>query len=370
MFWFRFKLYWRTLVATWQTFGLSKPLYVYGLRRPLAMGFNQATLALDNVFFPGYRRVEVRRPLFIIGHPRSGTTFLHRLLAGTREYCTFDAWEIFIPALLARKLLRPIIERRIRSGQAVFFPKEVGHEGALDQVEEEEVLFLCNGNTQFVSCLSPLAFSDWDFTELVYADDQPEPLRRATMKFLKGCFQRQIYATGRTQVVAKMNYSGMRLRALLAAFPDARIVYVARSPLETIPSHLTLHRNMFEHQWGLTRIPKDRLDRYYERRYRHNVGFYRYVENLLDSGDLPRDQVLVLPYEQLRHDLVASMNRVAEFSGITISPTLRARIEAQGQQQKNYERRHKNLDLEEFGLTREQVVKDLEFVFDKYGFEK
>lgn len=370
MFWFRFKLYWRTAVATWQTFGLSNPLGVYVCRRPIAFGLMRAMLALDNVFFPGYRRIEVRKPIFIIGHPRSGTTFLHRLLAETREFCTFDAWQVFFPALVARRLLGGLIMRRVRQGKSSFFPKEVGHEAGLDQVEEEELLFLYNGNTQFVSCLSPLAFSDGDFADLVYADDQPEAIRRDTMAFLKGCFQRQIYATGKTQVVAKMNYSGMRLRSLLEAFPDARVIYVARSPLETIPSHLTLHRNMFAHMWGLERIPKDRLQRYYERRYRHNVAFYRYVEGLIDGGAPPCNRVMVLCYDELRRDLDGSIRKLVEFTGIELSPELQARIDSQARQQKSYRREHKNLALEEFGLTRDRVAQDLEFVFERYGFEK
>ena len=41
--------------------------------------------ALDHVFFPAFRRQEIRRPVFIIAPPRSGTTFLQKLLARNRE---------------------------------------------------------------------------------------------------------------------------------------------------------------------------------------------------------------------------------------------------------------------------------------------
>lgn len=362
MFRFRGKLYLRTVAAAWQTFGLSRELFVAALRRPIYTGLTRLFMAMDHLFFPGIRRVQVRRPVFIIGHPRSGTTFLHRLLTETRDFCVFETWEILVPSLLARKLLRRLIARLIRKGKAVLFPEETGHEVALDQVEEEELLLFHNANTQFVSCLTPLAFSDRDFDELVYADQQPEPLRRSAMAFLRGCFQRQIYATGKSQIVAKMNYSGMRIRSLLEAFPDARVVYVARSPLETIPSHLTLHRNMFDHLWGLDRIPKDRLDRYYQRRYRHNIAFYRYVEGLIHSGAVPRDRVMVLPYEDLRRDLAGSIRKVADFTGIQLGPELQARIDAQAGRQNSHQRKHINLGLEEFGLSEARVREDFAFL--------
>lgn len=370
MFLLRLKLDLRTAVAAWQTFGFARESFIYTLRRPLFTALMRVMLALDNVCVPRFRRVEVRSPLFIIGHPRSGTTFLHRLLNQTREFCAFEAWEIFLPSLVARRILKGFIERLIRQNRKTYQPKEVGHEGLLDEIEEEELLFMFNGNTQFVTCVSPLAFSDWDFSELVDADAQPEPIRRATMAFLKGCFQRQICWTGKTQVVAKMNYSGMRIRSLLDAFPGGKIVYVVRSPLEAIPSHLTLHRNMFDHMWGLKRIPRARLARYYERRYRHNVAFYRHLEDLLAKGVVPPGQLLVLRYDELREDLAATIDKIAEFAGLALSGELRQAIAAHGREQKAYQRPHKNLHLEEFGLTEERVREDLAFMFDKYGFEQ
>ena len=55
------------------------PLFV------LLQAINGAGLMLDYLLFPDFRRVRVREPLFVVGVPRSGTTFLHRLLAGDRE---------------------------------------------------------------------------------------------------------------------------------------------------------------------------------------------------------------------------------------------------------------------------------------------
>lgn len=366
LFWLKIHL--RTAVAAWQAFGLSRNTLVYAVRRPLAMALMRGALALDNVFFPAIRRVEVRKPVFIVGHPRSGTTFLQLLLTQTNEFCAFAAWEIFLPSLVARKLLRRFIERRIGQGQATFLPPEVGHEVALDQVEEDELLLIYTGNTQAVTTISPLALGDWDFAELVYADEQPEPVRRKTMEFLKGCYQRQIFATGKTQVVAKLTYSGMRLRSLLAAFPDAKIVYVVRSPLETISSHLTLERNLFAHMFGPVRLSPALLERYHRRRYESIIAYYRYVEELREKGDLPPERFMALSYDELRENLAATIDRVVAFTGLELSVELRRKIAEQDRKQQAYQPKHANLHLEEFGLTEERVRADLAFVFDTYGF--
>ena len=62
-------------------------------------------LLLDEVLFRGYRRVEIREPLFVLGVPRSGTTHLHRVLAQDPQYTTFSTWEcLFAPSVAERRL--------------------------------------------------------------------------------------------------------------------------------------------------------------------------------------------------------------------------------------------------------------------------
>jgi hypothetical protein len=367
---YRIKIHLKILRATWDTFGFGTALLTRLMLAPVA-GFGVMLLfLLDNVFFPGWRRVKVEKPIFIIGHPRSGTTFLHRLFAQTGEFAVFELWELMMPSILGRRLLRPIVRRRVRAGKGVIYPREVGHELSLDSVEEEELLFSFTGNTQFVTINSPLAFSDWDYAELVYCEEQPKRLRRQTMRFFRHCLQRHIYDTGKTQVVAKPNYSGMRIPSLLEEFPDAKIVYVVRSPCETIPSHLSLHRKMLDYQWGLKNIPEDRLTRYFVRRYRYNVAFYRYVEDLIESKTVDSSQLMVLSYAKLREDLDEAVDQVIEFTGLQLSDELRGRIREQCDAQKSYRREHHNLEPEAFGISKKKIAEDLGFVFEKYGFSK
>jgi hypothetical protein len=360
---------WRTLVATWRILGFSREFFVRLFVLPLAGWFVEFLMALDHIFYPAIRKARVERPVFIVAHPRSGTTFLHRLLSSADDFVVFRAWEIMLPSLVGRKIFRRTFERRMKTG-AGFFPKEVGHEVTLASVEEEELLFLHIGNTQFMTILTPLGFSEWDFAPLVFCDDQPPAVQRYTAHFLRKCLQRQIVYLGKTQVLSKLNYSAMRLRSLMKAFQDARVIYLVRSPLETIPSHLTLHRNMLDHHWGLENLPADGMARYFQRRYRYDVALYRHMEDLIEQGALPESQLLVLPYERLRASPLTVAKEVAEFAGLKLSDAAWEEIRRQDSQQKTFQREHRNLTLEEFGLTRETIVHDLGFVFDKYGFPK
>jgi hypothetical protein len=367
-FWWRHHL--RSIQATAQTFGvgleLARVLILYTLWRELTM----FSMQLDHLFFPAWRRLSVERPVFIIGHPRSGTTMLHRSLTSADDFVVFKFWHLLVPSLTSRKLVGPLMDNLIRQGKDVITPKNMGHLFSLGAVDEEDFLFLFHALTQFYPLLSGLAFSEHDFDDIVFCDALPAKLRRQSMAWFDGCLRRQILFTGRQRVVTKMNYSALRVRTLLEAYPDARIVYLVRSPLDTIPSHLSLHQNACYHQWGKDRIPPAVLNRYIQRRYEHNVSLYRYVEDLLAAGDLPESQVITVRYEDMMQDLEGEVGRVAAFCKLDLSDALRRSIAEQANVQRGYKREHSNHKMEDFGLTRADVLRDLGFVFDRYGFDR
>ncbi len=364
------KLYYHILNSCWQTFGFGLIFWRWLFLVPIFQIFTNLTLFLDRIFFPNYGEILIKNPVFIIGHPRSGTTFLHRLLTQTGDFAVFEAWHIFFPSLTARVLLKPIITYLSQSDRSTIYPKHVGHELTLNTVEEEEVLFIHKLDTQFVMLGTPLAFDDREHPEIRFHDQQPESHRKSSVRFFKGCLQRQILYTGKEQIVAKPNYSIHRIKTLMEEFPDAKFIYVVRSPYETIPSHLSLHHNIFDHQWGIENIPPDKLKRYFERRYRYNIELYRYFYELQKNGEIPKNRVMVLRYDLLRSDLYQTFEKIVDFTGIKTSDQLRQTIDDQAQIQKDYQRKHQVVELEEFGLTREQIAEDLSFVFEEYGFDK
>jgi hypothetical protein len=337
---------------------------------PIAFGFTHLTLFLDRIFFPQYRKVEIKNPIFIIGHPRSGTTFVHHLLTQTEEFATFKTWQIFLPSLTARLLFRSLINYLLSKEKSTIVPDRVGHKVSLDRIEEEEFLFLHQLDTQFVMTLSPLAFDDREYPELRLHDLQPESRLQRSMRFFRGCLQRQIYETGNHQVVAQIHYSTNRLKTLLKEFPDAKFIYLIRSPYETIPSHFSLNWNLFDYRWGLDKIPPERLKRYYQRRYRYNTEIYRYFYELQKNQEIPEEQVMTLPYQKLRSNLNAAFQEIVAFTGIKVSKKLQQAVENQAQTQKSYKRKHQVMSLDKFGITKEQIAKDLSFVFEEYGLDQ
>ena len=68
------------------------------------MIINNLFLLMDNIFF-NYQKIKINKPLFIIGFPRSGTTFLHKMLLKDTQFTTPQLWElIFAPSILQKKI--------------------------------------------------------------------------------------------------------------------------------------------------------------------------------------------------------------------------------------------------------------------------
>ena len=68
---------------------------------------HRLAFALDVILFPQLKNVSIKKPLFIVGLPRSGTTTAHRLMASHKElYTSMSLWElIFAPALCQKYLI-------------------------------------------------------------------------------------------------------------------------------------------------------------------------------------------------------------------------------------------------------------------------
>ncbi|MFZ5758126.1 MAG: sulfotransferase family protein [Thermodesulfobacteriota bacterium] len=365
---FMVTIYLRVLAAIRRVYGCGRVYFTWLLVEPLMKFFTATTMALDHLFFPGFRKTVVKNPVFIIGHPRSGTTFLHHLLTGHEEAAPFQTWHLFLPALTARALFRPLINLLIRQGKTEVMPEWTGHRMALDKTEEEEMLFLHTYDTNFIT-IGMLSFDEQSYPELQYHDRQPQAARERSMRFLDGCFRRHLFFTGKKQIIAQTHFSTFRLRTMLDYYPDARFIFILRNPHDVVPSFFSLLHNSIRFRWGIDAIRPELLARYNEHRFQGMVDLYRYFYELDTKGLLPRERVLVLPYDELRYNLTAAFDRIIAFTGIKPDAALRRAVAERADRQERYQRRHAVREPAEFGVSRARISREFAFVFDHYGLE-
>ena len=75
---------------------------------PVAI-FHAICFFLDGLLFPGLWRTEIKQPVFILGHARSGTTLTHRLMSkDDGRFSAFMLYEMYFPSLLQRWVIRRV----------------------------------------------------------------------------------------------------------------------------------------------------------------------------------------------------------------------------------------------------------------------
>lgn len=315
------------------------------------------------------------KPVFIVGHPRSGTSLLHRSLGEHPHAVNFPLWQLEFPSLTARFLFKPYINYRIKN-KIISYPhagggKRTGRPINPTAIDHDEYLFFAVLDSQLLFTFFGLALDEKSHEELVYCDEQPH--RRASARFLRKCFQRQMYTTGKSQVVAHVHHSAMRIKTLLEEFPDAKFIYLVRSPYEAIASHHSLHFKSLTMRYGdyiNIDFSNPNVKRYFDKRYPYDCALYRYVEELNDQGQIPPEQFRSVRYHDLIDNMKATVDGLLEFTELPHTPEFDAKMEAKTESQKGYQRKHEVKGLEFFGLNQEHVYNDLKFVFEKYNLDK
>jgi len=328
-------------------------------------------LLLDRLLFPGYRKARIENPVFIIGNARSGTTLFHRLLCGDEErFVYFRTWEIVFPSLLQKKLIKAVFTAYER-----FFPDSFRRLGAweerqlqtvkamhpigIDKPEEDEFLLLI----PFASATLTVLFPYLDrLTELADFDGRPLSTRRRIMGFYRECVARQLYLHGGGRTLVSKNPSFVsKLRSLAGEFPDAKFVYLIRNPFETIPSLLKLMRTIWE---GLG-LDSGHIESSTRQLAEGCMRDYSYAMEVL--AELPADRVAIVEYTELVADPKATVERVYEHLGLSISPAFEKRLAAERSRQ----RRHQSSNvysLGQFGISEADLTRKLGPILQRFGF--
>lgn len=331
-------------------------------------------LYADELFFRRYRDVEVGQIVFIIGNPRSGTTFLHRLLARDEaNYLSMKTWEIFLaPSIVARKVVQFVV----RMARAVGTPiqhrlKRVNrflqqgnpiHKLALNSPEEDDYLFIHNFSSQKVWSIA--AIMDEARRYAYFDHEMPEADRERIMRYYRLCLKRHLFfwsgRRDRVYLAKDPNFSPM-VDTLLEHFPGARFIYLARNPLDAVPSHISLK----EFEWRLLGSP---LKPYSSRDYVVQAAQHWYTYPLERLAQEPDDRYVVINF----HDMVGNVRETVqeiydrfdlplseEYDQILREETIRAR---------EHTSEHE-YDLQEMGLTREGMVETYRETYERFDFD-
>ena len=190
----------------------------------------------------------------------------------------------------------------------------------------------------------------------------PPERKRRIMKFYKSMLQRHMYATGKKYFVAKNPAFSPKIATLLEFFPDARIIYLARNPLDMLPSTVS----WINYARRAFTDPKEKY-LYLEEIVDLTQHWYRYPLQYLDSHPSPRH--LILNYDDLIQRPEQVIRSFYEQFGYPDKPGLDRIVDEAVKETLSFRSDH-IYSYEEMGFTHRQILEMYADIFDRFGFDK
>lgn len=261
----------------------------------------------------------IAQPIFITGLPRSGTTFLHQLLAADERNLVPRVWQLIHPypghgndAKNDRRRLRVARQLRLFQLMAPGF-RQMHPIGADSPQECSEITAHVFASSRFDTTYSVPSYRQW-LDRIGHLD-----AFRLHKRFLQH-LQYQASSTGGRWVLKCPDHV-FALAEIRAMYPDARLVFVHRDPLQVIASVARLTeilRRPFTRQIDRAALGRQEVERW-------SLG----AELMIRASDEEplAEPICHIHYRDLTSDPLRTVEKLYNHFSLPLQPGVALRIE-------------------------------------------
>ena len=292
-------------------------------------------------------------PVFIIGHWRTGSTFLHQLMSRDPQLTAPTLFQVAQPECFLSSYLyyKPLFKSLVSRHR----PMDMVKLGMNEPQEDEYAVYR-------MTCFSPLErlifpaktgyfLSGMD--TFLPPEECAEKWERQLTHFLKKIH----YQTGR-RIVSKNPFNSLRISTLIRLFPDARFIHIVRNPLDSIPSTI--------HMWSIVQR-QNSLNR---NTCKPSVEEVADVMNHMLSGiakeaeKLPADRFCEVRYEDLEKDPHGSLRSIYSAMGLTFTEDFSGRIDDFLEEVAGYRKNRFSMPDSDRGI----ILEKMKGFMQRYGY--
>ncbi|MEM9353817.1 MAG: sulfotransferase [Planctomycetota bacterium] len=318
---------------------------------------NSAAALADAAIYGGsVRRTELEHPpLFILGHWRSGTTFLHELLIRDPRHTFATTYQCYAAShfVLSEAWVTPWTGFLLPSRR----PMDNMAAGWQRPQEDEMALANLGVPSPYLSMMFPNdgpVFEEYlDLAGL--SDEELQRWKTSVERFIR----RLTYRDSR-RIVLKSPPHTARVRVLREMFPDARFLHISRDPYELFASTCNLWKSLNE-----TQTLQNGVDESWIEEYVYGTLTRMYEAYGRDTAGMAADRLMEVRYE----DLVDDPWRVVEqaYGQLDLGDPAEAEpgVRAYLGEVQSYRRNRHELDE----ATRASVRERWSGYFERYGYE-
>ncbi len=223
---------------------------------------------------------KVKEPIFILGHPRSGTTHLHYLMSKdkSKAFCTLYQGLLPHSFLVGGNAMRKMISKSI--------PKTRPQDEVkinIDSPKEEEFAIATMSGVSYLMTFYFPKFAMKHFEDgVLFKNDKRKKLWQTNFKYF---VQKLSFAHEGKQLILKSPANTGRVKEILDVFPDAKFIYIHRNPIEVYQSTVRLYEKVIQ-ETSFQEVEKEYIEEYIVSSYRLMLRKYKLEKELISKGSL------------------------------------------------------------------------------------
>ena len=268
-------------------------------------------------------------PLFILGHWRSGTTFLHNIFAQDKHFGYTTTYQTVFPHYIMslQGFFKPVMKLLMPSHR----PTD-NMELSPDLPQEEEFalsnMTACN---YYNFWFFPERMQEWCDRFLTFKTITDEELREFKQTFEK-LVKLSLWNTGGTQYLSKNPPHTGRIKAMTELFPRARYIYLMRNPYTVFESTRSFYINTIK-PLQFHAISDEEMEQNILRNYMELYHAYKEQKQ-----QLPEDALYEVRFEDIEKDALNITKDIYSKLGIPGWEEAKSSIESYIQSKKGYKK--------------------------------
>ena len=245
-------------------------------------------------------------PVFILGHWRSGTTFLHNLMSRDPQFAWMNIVHIFASSYFL--IGYPVLRRLAK----IMMPKKRPMDSIelkLDYPQEEEYA-MGNFTTRSTNHMMTFTHSRDKYMDYCLYEPLPEIEKRKWKRDYVYLLKKLAVQTGYKPFLLKSPPNTCRIAALLEMFPKARFIHIYRNPVNVYASTRGMYHNLFSMCTLQDEVPEEEA-----KEFQLNI-YEKFYERYFAEKDLiPEGQLVEMRYEDFVKDPLGQLESIyAELS--------------------------------------------------------
>ncbi len=286
-------------------------------------------------------------PIFILGHWRSGTTYVLRMLAQNPDFAVVTFVHTMIPELfLTNKIYKYILRQSLPQ------KRPMDNVSVCPEDAEEEEYALGNlGPYSFYHALTFPKKMRYIFDHYVLFESVDEAVIQKWKEIYLRFLKKMTFSSGGKQLLLKNPANTARIEVLLDLFPDAKFVHVYRNPYVVYSSTMN---------WLDKEMAPTALQEVDEASVRENalLNYEKLMHKYLEDKQLiPPENLIEVKFEDFEANPLQEVAWIYQRLGLHVDPQTQASMQTYLKSVAGYKKNHYRLES--------QIIQE---IAERWGF--